>query len=114
MLFKNSIFFNQAPYTPDVLEPFVKAKVSLKNLDGTLLKNEISWFDRKVVDIKLRVSPLFVWISLFNMVIQGGASPGRLTNIGEQQMFRVGKRLKDKYITQYGFLPEIYDPNLVQ
>jgi hypothetical protein len=44
---------------------------------------------------------------------KGGASPGRLTNIGEQQMFCVGNRLRDKYITQYRFLPEFYDSNLV-
>ena len=38
---------------------------------------------------------------------------GMLSNIGERQMFSLGKRLKETYIDKYKFLPETYAPNLV-
>jgi hypothetical protein len=38
---------------------------------------------------------------------------GMLSNVGERQIFKLGRRLKETYIDKYKFLPENYDSNLI-
>jgi hypothetical protein len=36
-----------------------------------------------------------------------------LTTVGEKQMYELGRRLRERYIHKYKFLPETYDPNVI-
>ncbi len=36
---------------------------------------------------------------------------GQLTNIGEQQCFELGRRIRKKYVENLNFLSKEYDPN---
>lgn len=87
----------EATYTPDLLETFVKAKVSLRTLGRTEVKNETSYYDEMNMKFKLK----------------GGAPAGMLTNVGERQMFNLGRRLREKYVEELKFLPVNYDPNVI-
>lgn len=43
--------------------------------------------------------------------IQGGAGRGRLTKVGEKQLFDLGLRMREKYIRKLNFMTDKYDFN---
>ena len=47
----------------------------------------------------------------FGQILRGGAARGQLTKLGEQQMFDLGRRLRKRYIEEFGFLSQNYSPS---
>ena len=43
--------------------------------------------------------------------LKGGAYHGQLTFVGEQQLFDLGCRLRERYVNELKFLSQNYDPN---
>jgi hypothetical protein len=46
----------------------------------------------------------------FKRKLRGGAGRGQLTKVGEQQMFNLGRRLKNRYVEELDFLSKYYSP----
>jgi hypothetical protein len=44
-------------------------------------------------------------------LFKGGCPIGQLTTVGSEQMFNLGRRIREKYINEMGFLSSKYDPN---
>lgn len=85
----------EAHYKAELLEPYVKAKYSLKTLDNQDFKDYMSKYDQLN----------------FNNKLKGGAGRGQLTKVGEQQMFELGRRVRDRYINELNFLNSKYNPS---
>lgn len=85
----------EAEYTSDLLEPYVKAKYKLKTLENEDFEDIISYYDHVNYKNKLK----------------GGAGRGQLTKVGEKQMFDLGRRIREKYIDKLKFISPYYDTN---
>ncbi|CAF0877062.1 unnamed protein product [Brachionus calyciflorus] len=86
----------QIDFKSDLLDPFVDSDILVKSLDNQRdLSNVLSYKDQKYLNRKLK----------------GGAHVGQLTCVGEEQMFNLGSRLKEKYIKEMNFFNEKYDPS---
>lgn len=84
----------EAEYKSDLLDPFVQAKYKLKTLDNSDFEDILSYYDQLNMDFKLK----------------GGTGRGQLTKVGEEQMYNLGRRVKDKYIDKLKFLSQNYNP----
>lgn len=79
-----------------MLDPLVKAKYKLKLLDNTDFDHDIlSYYDK---------------INLKN-TLKGGIGRGQLTQVGENQMYNLGRRVRQRYIDELNFLSSKYNPN---
>lgn len=86
----------EVEYNLSLLEPFVKARYTLKTLENEdLCHKKASLYDQKNLDRKLK----------------GGAPMGQLTKVGEKQMFELGRRIREKYVDQMKFLEPGYTPS---
>ncbi len=77
------------------MEPFVKAKYQLRTLDGSDFEDIISYYDEKNMKSKLK----------------GGSGRGQLTKVGEEQLYQLGRRIRERYVKHLKFISEKYDQN---
>jgi len=84
----------QVEYSPRMLEPLVKARYKLVNLDGSEFTHRVSSSDKKGLEFKLK----------------GGAGKGQLTTYGEKQLFELGRVFRQRYVRDLGFLSAEYNP----
>lgn len=84
----------EAEYSPDLVEPIIKSKFKLKPIGQSKIDGEYSYIDKNN-----------------DKQLKGGAPFGLLTKIGEEQMFNLGQRLRDKYVIKYKFLSSEYNSN---
>lgn len=87
--------FEQAEYKPELLDDFVRAKYELWTLEDKEFTDSISYYDQKNL----------------NNTLKGGASRGMLTKVGEEQMFNLGRKIRQKYVENLKFLSNNYDSN---
>ena len=45
------------------------------------------------------------------LIKKGGVGRGQLTNVGEKQMFSLGRRLQQRYVDDLKFISSEYNPN---
>ena len=43
--------------------------------------------------------------------LKGGIGRGQLTVVGEEQMFNLGRRVKQKYVDELKFISDEYNPH---
>lgn len=84
----------EAEYNADLLQPYVKAPYVLKDLDNQEFNDHMSHWDK---------------LNFMNK-LKGGAGRGQLTKVGEKQVFELGRRVRNKYMNEIGFLKPDYNP----
>ncbi len=81
-------------YKHELLNPFLKVNYILKTLDNKDFVKGLSYKDKKY----------------YKTILNGGAPIGQLTRVGEEQMFKLGRRIRQKYIQDLKFISSRYDP----